>query len=560
MQQQQAQLLFRQRQLQQQQRPLPPTPTLSSQGSPNNAALAAATQIGLPLPSKSMFTPTTAVPATAAATPQQHHHHRPPSMGQAVLRLLQFRDQLSPGDQAKEMSFWRGFVDDFFTSNAIMKLALVDQQTQQRNEFEITQSLIARFFYTHYQCDLESIQLTTDQTMEYFLPTGMMLECPRSSLIHRYTNGTLVILSGELSVLFNSDPNDGLLKIHQWKFTCHGHDEYIARSQLSMVDVNAASITKKKLKSNNHNKTPTVLTPQSLVNQWGLPERVYQLLRIIDTSARLGEVAFFSLVTGLNPKDALTAMSFSIHQKMTGSYPPQPQVMEEDLLTTDILSLLPTKDSPFISTLTTTNTPTPTMAPPPLPPPSSNTSPMMNPHMMHPPTTPNPLMSTPTMATPNMSTPTMPTPTMSSMPTPVMTTPIMTTPIMTTPIMTTPIMATPTMTTPTMPPPPQPPVQHAQQVISNMNAPAAHLNPQSTQFMQQAALQRYYHQQSIRMQHQQQALQMQQRQALQRLQQPFIKDLPQTPPPVDEKQRKRKASVSKDGKNKSNNSIKKTKK
>lgn len=57
---------------------------------------------------------------------------------------------------------------------------------------EITQSLIARFFHTHYQCELESIQLTTDQTMEYFLPHGMMLECPRSSLIHRYTNGTLV--------------------------------------------------------------------------------------------------------------------------------------------------------------------------------------------------------------------------------------------------------------------------------------------------------------------------------------------------------------------------------
>lgn len=33
------------------------------------------------------------------------------------------------------MSFWRGFVDDFFTTNAIMKLGLVDHDTQQRNEF-----------------------------------------------------------------------------------------------------------------------------------------------------------------------------------------------------------------------------------------------------------------------------------------------------------------------------------------------------------------------------------------------------------------------------------------
>lgn len=137
------------------------------------------------------------------------------------------------------------------------------------------------------------MQLTTDQTMEYFLPTGMILECPRSSLIHRYNNGTLVrnkrekdlnhsnyllqvILSGELSVLFNLDPNDGLLKIHQWKFSCNQHDEYITRSKLVSVDVNAAS--KKKLKS--LPKTPTFHTPPTLVNNWGLPERIYQLLRV----------------------------------------------------------------------------------------------------------------------------------------------------------------------------------------------------------------------------------------------------------------------------------------
>jgi hypothetical protein len=56
----------------------------------------------------------------------------------------------------------------------------------------VVQTLVARLFHTHYQCGLESIQLTTDQTMEYFMPSGMMLECPRSTLIHRYGNGTLV--------------------------------------------------------------------------------------------------------------------------------------------------------------------------------------------------------------------------------------------------------------------------------------------------------------------------------------------------------------------------------
>lgn len=87
---------------------------------------------------------------------------------------------------------------------------------------------------------------------------------------------TQVILSGELSVLFNSDPTDGLLKIHQWKFSCNQHDEYIARSKLVSVDANAAS--KKKLKS--LPKTPTFHTPPTLVNKWGLPQRIYELLRV----------------------------------------------------------------------------------------------------------------------------------------------------------------------------------------------------------------------------------------------------------------------------------------
>lgn len=138
------------------------------------------------------------------------------------------------------------------------------------------QNLIARFFHTHYQCELESMQLTTDQTMEYFLPTGMMLECPRSSIIHRYKNGTLVILSGELSVLFNLDQNDGVLKIHQWKFNCTHHDEYIARSKLVPVDMNAAS--KKKIKAKL--SLPAFHTPEIMVNSWGVPERMTNLLNV----------------------------------------------------------------------------------------------------------------------------------------------------------------------------------------------------------------------------------------------------------------------------------------
>ncbi|GAA5810665.1 hypothetical protein MFLAVUS_004091 [Mucor flavus] len=484
-QQQQAQLLFRQRQLQQQQqRTLPPTPTLSSQGSPAFSQLAQVIPSSVPI--KPVMTTT---------------EQRTSSMGQAVLRLLQFRDQLSPGDQAQDLMFWKSFVDDFFTTTATMKIGLLDNTTQQRIEFDITQNLIARYFYTYYQCDLDSIQLTTDQTMEYFLPNGMMLECPRSSLIHRYNNGTMVILSGELSVLFHSDPNDGVLKIHQWKFMCNQHDEYIARSKLVSVDINAVSKKKLKLTS----KSPTFQTPSTLVNHYGIPDRILELLRMIDVSNRLSEVAFFSLVTGLNPKDSLSAMSFNINQKMTHLYPedqkqqpqvqlkqkqkqetvPPPEIINSPLLTTDILSLLPNTSSPFDNTLPST-TPTPTMI--------QGTIPTQQQVM-----TPQTMINSPQIMvnTPN----TMPPGTIPNNMNPMSIQPI-----------------------------PSQGIPHPQQ---------------SVQFMQQqAAMQRYYQQQSLRMQHQQQALQIQQRQAMQRLQPPQIE--PHVPAEV----RKRKASIPKENNNK----------
>lgn len=164
-------------------------------------------------------------------------------------------------------------------------------------------------------------------------------------------------MSGELSVLFNMDPNDGILKIHQWKFMCNHHDEFIARSKLvaseSSATATSTNTTGNKKKSAKAiaaaqaaqaaaaAKGPTFHTPTSLVNSWGVPERMFQLLKITDASVRFGEVAFFSLVTGLNPQglctfvihmlcncnsnvfsvDALTAMSFAISQQMSYAYP-----------------------------------------------------------------------------------------------------------------------------------------------------------------------------------------------------------------------------------------------
>lgn len=57
---------------------------------------------------------------------------------------------------------------------------------------------------------------------------------------------------------------------------CNQHDEYIARSKLVSVDINAVSKKKLKLTS----KSPTFQTPSTLVNHYGIPDRILELLRV----------------------------------------------------------------------------------------------------------------------------------------------------------------------------------------------------------------------------------------------------------------------------------------
>lgn len=154
---------------------------------------------------------------------------------------------------------------------------------------EVNQALQARFFHTQYMCGIESIQMTLEKTMEYILPGGgiMNVECPRASLINKFENGSMVILTGHLWVQFNF--TEGNWKIGHLDFNFHqAHEEYIHRSSLT-----GAGGQKKKNK----------LLPESLVNQWGVPPRVFHILEIADLfTPKMSEIVFHSLVSGATPR------------------------------------------------------------------------------------------------------------------------------------------------------------------------------------------------------------------------------------------------------------------
>ncbi|CEP08057.1 hypothetical protein [Parasitella parasitica] len=270
-----------QMQQQQQQQPtpristLPPsTPVMGSQGSP------------APAMSK--------VNAVVGAQQRQTN-------GQAVLRLLQFAEQLSPGqEEAVDRLFWDDFVHNFFTMQGILKLGLTNAVDNEQKDHEVNQALLARFFHTQYMCGVVSIQMTLDKTMEYILPGGIMyVQCPRASFINRYKNGTLVVSTGPLWVQFVMTAN-GEWKIGHMDFSCQGHEEYVTRTTIKTEPVPSS---KKKIPPHQS------VIPESPINNWGLPPRVYHILQIADIALRTSEVLFHSIVTGSSARESLGAVA-----------------------------------------------------------------------------------------------------------------------------------------------------------------------------------------------------------------------------------------------------------
>ncbi|KAK4520363.1 uncharacterized protein ATC70_008497 [Mucor velutinosus] len=228
--------------------------------------------------------------------------------GQAVLRLLQFAEQLSPGqEEAVDRLFWDHFVQNFFTIQGTLKLGLTNVVDNDQKDYEVNQSLLANFFHTQYMCGVVSIQMTLDKTMEYILPGGIMyVQCPRASLINRYKNGTLVVSTGPLWVQFVITAN-GEWKIGHMDFSCQGHEEFVTRSTIKTEPV---PNSKKKIPPHQS------VIPESPINNWGLPPRVYHILKFADVALTTSEVVFHSLISGSSARESLAAVAFDKQSRL----------------------------------------------------------------------------------------------------------------------------------------------------------------------------------------------------------------------------------------------------
>ncbi|CDH56187.1 hypothetical protein RO3G_07806 [Lichtheimia corymbifera JMRC:FSU:9682] len=303
-------------QLQAAQQPQPPHPaTQQQQQHPSTGVGMAAVQQEMSpqpaaLPNGQPNTKPGVLPPQPSSSSMQYHHHqqqqkpafvmepqRLQSSGQAVLRLLEFADMISPGEQATTPAFWYQFVDDFFATPNLWPT-------------------IARFFLQQYTCQVSSIQMTLERLNESFkADDSVSVDCPRASLIHRYQQGDMVISTGSLNTRFRRMHN-GVFKIEWMEFKCSQHEEYMERTRMAEILANTPKSNKAKAAAAKN------MQLESPVNEWGVPGKMYDWLKMAEMMGRMDEVIFHAMVTNVGPRESLNALAYEANMRnpeMTGA-------------------------------------------------------------------------------------------------------------------------------------------------------------------------------------------------------------------------------------------------
>lgn len=174
--------------------------------------------------------------------------------GQCLMRLMLFGDHLSNFSQVSkplqtymangaprlaaqsmkqrdDLNYWLQFVDRFFSPKGVLRHSVFVAGENTNKQYEITFPALARYFHTHFESGVTSMQMIMEKGAEKELPNnGHYIESQKSSFVYWFDNGSQVIANGTLRAHFDEQQKMELLE-----FVTSSHEEYIQRN----VAVNA---------------------------------------------------------------------------------------------------------------------------------------------------------------------------------------------------------------------------------------------------------------------------------------------------------------------------------
>ncbi|POS83496.1 hypothetical protein EPUL_005153 [Erysiphe pulchra] len=192
-----------------------------------------------------------AVQQQIAMMQQQQQRQGERMKGQCLMKLMLFADHLGnftsttnaletymnrfpnriaaqAAKQRDDLNHWSSFVETFFSPKGVLRHSVWVMDDKTNKQYEVTYPALPRYFNTHFESGIKSIQMILERGSEKELPNNFhYIESQKSSFVYWFEGGAQVVASGSMKVHF-----DGFQKIELLEFNTSSHEEYLPRSQV----------------------------------------------------------------------------------------------------------------------------------------------------------------------------------------------------------------------------------------------------------------------------------------------------------------------------------------
>ncbi|KAF4612541.1 hypothetical protein G7Y89_g15591 [Cudoniella acicularis] len=130
--------------------------------------------------------------------------------------------------QKDDLNYWLQFVEKFFSPKGVLRHSVWIVDETSNKQYEITFPALARYFHTHFESGIKTMQLIMEKGTEKDLPNnGHYIESPKSSFVYWFDTGSQLVANGTLRAHFDADQ-----KIELLEFVTSSHEEYIPRTKI----------------------------------------------------------------------------------------------------------------------------------------------------------------------------------------------------------------------------------------------------------------------------------------------------------------------------------------
>ncbi|KHJ30922.1 putative p protein [Erysiphe necator] len=192
-----------------------------------------------------------AVQQQVAMMQQQQQRQGERMKGQCLMKLMLFADYLGNftsgtnalesymarcpnrlaaqgAKQRDDLNHWTNFVETFFSPKGVLRHSVWVMDEKSNKQYEITFPALPRYFNTHFESGIKSIQMILERGSEKELPNNFhYIESQKSSFVYWFESGAQVVASGSMKAHFDSHQ-----KIELLEFNTNSHEEYLPRTQV----------------------------------------------------------------------------------------------------------------------------------------------------------------------------------------------------------------------------------------------------------------------------------------------------------------------------------------